>query len=194
MITRNITDITRKELEADLSEHGEYRIVTTVRHTGTHSIKEQFPGFKHWHCNPTVWELIRKNPGANVITTYRDPLRTAASWYNRTQLPLGIGRYKRPQSQGMIFSWKEAWEYYGKVIEVIPKDHIYRMEDLQYKLYTHPDSVGAHALLDAGDLDGYYNLVDKDLIDYAFKQIHSLGASYVKRKSPGTLQKPSCER
>jgi len=58
------------------------------------------------------------------------------------------------------------------------------MEDLEYKLYTHPDK-GAHALLDAGDLDGYYKLVDKKLIDYAYDQIHSLESQYVEKESPG---------
>lgn len=177
MITGNITDTTRWALGEDYAKYGEYRIVTTVRHTGTHSIKEQFPGFKHWHCNPTVWALIEKNPDANVIVTYRDPLRTAASWYNRTQLPQGNRKYKSPSDQGMIFSWKEAWLYYGKIIKTIPESHIYKMADLEHKLYTHPDSVGAHAMLDEGDMDEYFKLVDKDLIDYAYNQIHSLGAS-----------------
>lgn len=177
MITDNITTEIGLALEADLSEHGAYRIVTTVRHTGTHSIKEQFPGYKHWHCNPTVWQLIEANPTADVIVTYRDPLRTAASWYNRTQLPPASSDCKSPVLMGMIFSWKEAWEYYGKIIKVIPDSHIYRMEDLDYKLYTHADGTGAHSLLDAGDIDGFHQLVSKELTDFAFNQIHSIGAS-----------------
>jgi len=36
-------------------------------------------------------------------------------------------------------------------------------------------------------MDGYYRLVNKDLIDYAFKQLHSFGASYVERKSPSPV-------
>ena len=188
MIPRGITVPRRLEMEADYTKYGEYRIVTTVRHTGTHSIKEQFPEFKHWHCNPQVWELIERNPDANVIVTYRDPLRTAASWYNRSQLPRGRKKYTSASDQGCIFSWKEAWFYYGKIIKTIPESHIYQMADLHHKLYTHPDSIGAHALLDVGDMDGYYKLVDKDLIDYANDQIHSYGASYgSKNESPGKV-------
>ena len=59
------------------------------------------------------------------------------------------------------------------------------MGDLNHKLYTHSDSTGVHALLDAGDMDEYFKLVDKDLTDYAYEQLHSLGASYVdKNTSP----------
>ena len=172
MIPRGITHTIRNKLNTDLTEFGEYRIVTTVRHTGSHSIIEQFPGYTHWHCNPQVWGLIEQNlDKINVITTYRDPLRTAASWLNRGQLPFKAGS---PHRDGCIFSWKEAWFYYGKIIKTNPD--IYRMEDLDHKLYTHDDSSGAHSLLDNGDIEGYYKLVNKDLIDYA---LHSIGASYV---------------
>lgn len=179
LFLRGIAATRKLELQEDFERFGECRIVTTVRHTGTHSIKEQFPEYKHWHCNPQVWQLIQSVP-ADVIVTYRDPLRTAASWYNRAQLPR-TGK-KSPHRDGCIFSWKEAWFYYGKILETHPT--IYRMEDLEYKLYTHPDK-GAHALLDAGDLDGYYKLVDKKLIDYAYDQIHSLESQYVEKESPG---------
>jgi len=168
MIPRGIDFTTRIALEDCYSAHGEYRIITTVRHTGSHSIIEQYPGYKHWHCNPQAYDLIDSNIGRiNVITTYRDPKRVAASWMNRGQLPFnGMGS---PHREGCIFSWKEAWEYYGKILKVIPKENVHLMEDLKYKLYQHDDTHGAHALLDNNDMKGYYRLINKDLTDYAYE-------------------------
>jgi len=165
MVPRGIDFETRAALEKCYSEHGEYRVLTTVRHTGSHSLIEQYPGYKHWHCNPQAYDLIKNNIGSiNVITTYRDPKRVAASWLNRGQLPFsGMGS---PHREGCIFSWKEAWEYYGKILELIPK--VLFMKDLRSKLYTYEDKAGAHALLDNDSMSEYYKLVNKDLIDYAY--------------------------
>ena len=159
----------------DYEKYGQFRIVTTVRHTGTHSIKEQFPDYYHWHCNPEALNLIKSTLGnSNVITTYRDPLRVAASWYNRAQLPVGTKDYQSPHNAGCVFSWKEAWFHYGEILKLIPKENIFPMESLKHKLYTHPDKQGMHELLDKGDMDSFYQIADKSLIDYAYKQCSEL--------------------
>lgn len=173
MIPRGVDIKNRIALEKCYSEHGEYRIVVTVRHTGTHSILEQYPGYKHWHCNPLAYDLIQSTFGkANVLTTFRDPKRVAASWFNRGQLP--TSRMYSGTSEGCIFSWKEAWDYYGKILEMIPRENVYFMKDLKHKLYTHGDVTGAHTLLDNNNMDQYYKLIDQDLIGYAYQNCKRL--------------------
>ena len=163
---------TKVAMLEDYEQSGRFHIVTTVRHTGTHSIKAEFPNYFHWHCNPEALELIEATDGyADVITTLRDPLRVAASWYNRAQLPVATTDYRSPHNAGCVFSWKEAWYYYGQILKFVPPENVYPIERLKFRLYTHSDDQGMHEFLDNGDMESFYKIADKSLIDYAYEQI-----------------------
>ena len=170
MIPRGVDIKNRIALQECYEKHGKYKIIATVRHTGTHSLKEQFPEYRHWHCNPLALEIIENNlDEIDLITTYRAPERTAASWFNRGQLP--THRMCSGTSEGCIFSWKEAWEYYGKILDMVPHIKIHKMDDLEYKLYTHPDKCSVHSMLDAGNTEAFYKVIDPELIKFAYSQI-----------------------
>ncbi len=103
-----------------------------------------------------------------VITTWRDPLRVAASWANR-------GRWGR---EAWYRRWREQWGAYGKLLECKPT--IFDCTKGQYQhgetlgpvpLNQSADNLGLHKSLNDGNYDLYYSIIDKHLIDFVYDQI-----------------------
>lgn len=91
------------------------------------------------------------------ITTYRDPHLVAASWINR-----------RPLSEVRRL-WYDQWESYHD--QVLPR----AQEILRVAAFDGPvmkssrDVTGAKAAFEAGDMDRYYEIVPRELVEFALE-------------------------
>ena len=143
--------------------------VSTIWHTGSHSVvemlKEEDPGRRvvlH-HCNKTA-EAIARGGEHEVITTFRDPYRIAASWINRDRLKT----YPR--------EWHTQWDHWSRIA---PLAKIYRTDSLTKKLNTHKDTYQLHAALDRGDLETFHQRVPIAYIDYAKRIVNIVNDSLI---------------
>ena len=162
---------TQDALKQGFDKRGRYRIITTVPHSGTHSLMSMYGEDRHWHCDETVLEFVENNIDyIDVLTTYRKPERVAASWYNRNSQRNGT--VSKPTEQGIRSRWKKYWGYYGDILKKAKNVEIFNMEDLGCRLYASADKLRLHSFLDDDKLDKFYDIVDKDLIKYAYKQIN----------------------
>lgn len=131
-------------------------LVSTVWHSGTHSLVESLEGEAIWvHCSPEAIEMA-KSGGYEVYTTDRNPYRVAASWYNR-------GRWGRKTWETR---WRSQWESYRdirKFATIVPIDEI------PERLNDHADTEGMHKLLDDGDLDEFHKRFGKRWINLAMR-------------------------
>ena len=91
--------------------------LVTVQHSGSMSLKKQFPEYEHRHCDKI--SLGRVKAGEHCITTYRDPALIADSWRRR-------GWLEHEKYQDIWFS---QWAYYDAItrqdnVEVVPVDKL----------------------------------------------------------------------
>jgi len=91
--------------------------LVTVRHTGTTSLKNQYPECEHRHCDETALKRIRA--GEPTLTTYRDPAEVADSWKRR-------GWFEHKKFKDM---WWSQWNYYDAItrlenVEVVPVESL----------------------------------------------------------------------
>lgn len=160
----------REHLEKSYRKYGKYKLITTVQHSGTHSLLAEHPEYKHWHCDEFVLDLITSNLNKmDVLTTYRTPERVAASWHNRQ---IHRGHISMPAKDNIKGRWERVWKHYGEIIK-LPCVKIFPVEDLKHKEFAHADKLNLHAYLDSGNMADYYKMVDSDLIEYAYKQIQT---------------------
>jgi len=103
------------------------------------------------HCNKSA-EKIAKGGKHEIVTTFRDPYRIAASWFNRDR----VKTYPR--------EWHTQWDHWSRIA---PLARVVRVEMIPKKLNTHEDTYQLHAALDRGDLDYFYERVPIAYIDYA---------------------------
>lgn len=141
-------------------------LVTTIWHTGTHSLLETFEDHARrkqageiiqCHCNG--YAIRHADFADEIVMTYRNPLRTAASWINRGRLPKAGFQIDR--------TWREHWRIWA---ELIPRARVVSVNDLGHRLNTHGDTKGMHALIDADDLGRFYEIVPRDVIYFAFEK------------------------
>jgi hypothetical protein len=135
-------------------------LFTTIWHTGTQymlkEIKKERGGVHHCHCSQACLDFIDSGEFSDIRTTYRDPLRTAASWGNRGKL---LKEYKGRSC------WEIQWDAYKEVLTHSP--YIYQVEDFTgAKVNSAADVLGLHKALDEGDMETYYKIVPKELIQY----------------------------
>lgn len=90
-----------------------------------------------------------------IVTTYRDPYRTAASWANRNLF--------QDHEHVMKRTWVRQWDNW---IKVLPLAKVYKTEELPDRLNTAEDVKGVHKALSEGDMDTYYKHIPKDYLDY----------------------------
>ncbi len=104
-------------------------LVTTVWHTGTHSLVDWLnvePQEIRWlHCCNEAVELA-KSGNYKVVTTYRDPAETALSWAKRGNFPSDV--------------WREQWTAYK---DIYPLAEVIPVTELRQRLNRHPDKPGS---------------------------------------------------
>jgi hypothetical protein len=115
-------------------------LLVTVRHTGTTSLKKQYPGVKQLHCGEDSFDRTEK-----IITTYRNPDEVAESWLNR-------GWFEHEKFKRM---WYEGWKDYKSLSKL--NVEVKRMQDLEHHL-NH---------VEEADNEGMF--LNDDMINYAHK-------------------------
>lgn len=142
-------------VELAFKQHeNDHLIICTIPHSGTSSLHEMKPEYRTTHCGKEIIKECSKKD-VDLLTTYRDPKRIAASWYNRGLLG----------SEADKETWRYRWDSYRTLLNTAK---VYTMNDLNCKLNTVKDKYGLHAMLDNNDMDKYYSIIDKDLIDHAY--------------------------
>jgi len=141
-------------------------LVSTVWHTGTHSLVKHRWGDAHgaylndeirWlHCIESVKDLLPVTTKA--VTTYRQPERVAAAWINRNK--------KQPCfSSSNETGWMEQWRIWAKII--VPMAEVVSVNDLPVKIAGCEDRWQLHQYIEADDWKSYYEIVPKWAVEYA---------------------------
>lgn len=147
---------------------------TTVWHTGTQyfldGLMNYFDRVSYSHLNDEVLpQLVDYDL---VFTTYRDPLRVAASWCNRNQLNKRCLGHKR---------WIEQWSNYGKLLETSP--YILDIENgvKQFGIEfprkaknSFKDTYSIHRELNKGNKEYLYRKIPKSLLAFAFQNSQNM--------------------
>jgi hypothetical protein len=100
------------------------------------------------HVCPDAVKLNRA--GHEVITTYRDPLRTAASWYNR-------------HGKWISDTWRKQWIDW----HLLSPERVFKLDELNLHLNQYQDEHGLHQALDENRMDYYHDLIPKEDIEFA---------------------------
>jgi hypothetical protein len=140
-------------------------IFRTIKHTGYHTFSRPYhgdPDFAAVHLDSEEW---RQDINGPVATTFRQPERTAASWANR---------YEEFNEKRWIDSWRNYAELireFNPIIfycddQILQHGHKFPTRSNQYK-----DVKGLHAALDRADMDYFYSIIDRGLINYAYSCI-----------------------
>jgi len=97
-------------------------LVTTVWHTGTHSLVDMLgvptKELKWLHCCDEALKLAKSGNCDRVVTTFREPADTALSWAKR-KFP-----FRSRQ-------WREQWAAYSKIV---PYAEVYPVDTLDQRL------------------------------------------------------------
>lgn len=143
-------------------------LLTSIWHCGTHSRLEEIPDHARklqsgeviqCHCNTDALKHAEK--ADQILMTFRNPYRVAASWVNRGRLP------KLPHQRNR--TWCEQWRIWA---ELVPRAHEVRsVDDLKHRLNTHVDEHGLHAMIAAGDYGLFHAYVPRELIKFAYEQM-----------------------
>jgi hypothetical protein len=143
-------------------------LLTTVWHSGTHTAADMLKDqgrVSASHCNPAA---VRQALSGNyrVITTYRDPLRIAASWRNR-------GRFITYPN-----TWFEQWECWA---QIVPIAEIVHMSDLGKKLGSYHDRYDLHEYLDNEQMGLFSSFVPQKFTDFALSIVDSVSSYLAER-------------
>jgi len=139
-------------------------LLTTIPHTGTQYMRRLLSqggdggNVRQTHCDPE--SVLEAQSGRyEVITTYRSPVRVAASWGNRDKFSNG---QKRPD-------WFRHWSCWAEILK--DKPLIYRVDE-----FTGPvanaqiDKYKLHKAIDEKDWDYFYSVVPRRFVTYANKK------------------------
>lgn len=148
-----------------INEDPRYFMVT-VQHTGTvyflTQLKRILGPFKFQHCGPISLDIAKQRK--NIFTTYRDPYRTAASWYNREVL----------QDKHHYKKWNRQWEIYWEIRKLDPLVFDFTKGERQHGFIfdgnprnTSKDKYGLHKALDENDLQYFHRHIPEELINAA---------------------------
>jgi len=96
----------------------------------------------------------------DVITTYRDPVRVAASWGNRDKF--GAGQ-ERPD-------WYKHWDCWAEILKTNPV--VYRVDEFTGPVANpHEDKYELHKAIDEEDWDYFYGIIPRKAVDYANEKV-----------------------
>ena len=135
----------------------------TVWHSGTKYFKAGLE--KHYKVNAKHLDkqTISRIKGDTVYTTYRDPLRIAASWGNR---------HKDFKKSSLIDQWVLQWGIYKELLALNPIILDFSKGREQHGIIfpeqpvnSHSDDLGLHEAIDDGNWDYFYRKVPKELIE-----------------------------
>ncbi len=107
------------------------------------------------HCCMDAVKLNRE--GYEVITTYREPHHTAASWFNR-------------HGKWLAGRWRRQWVDY----KLLQPSKVYQLEDLEFHENKFDDPFYLHRALKEGDMQYFYSKVPKECVDFALTPIEKL--------------------
>ena len=147
-------------------------LLSTVWHTGSEYVRKELQDQGHnvifQHCEAHLHYVLKHQTDFDqMVTTFRDPLLTGASWGNRYDL---FEEYR------IISYWYELWSTWSWFI----RDYQPQVRRASLfagpKINSEPDENDLHAALKAGDMDHYYEYVPRDFIDWAWKEV---GASRI---------------
>ena len=138
----------------------------TIWHTGTKYFKaglEKPYRVSYSHFNHSVLKQIPHYD--KVFTTYRDPLRVAASWGNRHK------DFKKPN---LIKQWTMQWECYREALKLNPmildftqgREH-YGIVFPEKAINSHSDDLGLHKAIDDENWEYFYRKIPKELMELA---------------------------
>ena len=144
-------------------------VIVTVWHSGTHSLLNEVKE-RQMHCSTVAKKKIQDPDYGPFITTYRDPHRVAASWYNRGEI----------ECDG-VSHWISQWDCYRELVKVADIVPITRLNS---KMHTSNDKLNLHKALDNKDFDYYYSIVDKYLVTYAIDCCKGLDEQIRKEQDP----------
>lgn len=143
-------------------------LLTTVWHTGTKYFREGLR--RHYHVNAQhIHRGIKLDGYHKIYTTYRDPLRVAASWANR-------GHFHKANPELNHRKWVRQWSAYRELLEKEPVILDFSKGPIQDSIdfglspiNSFGDVNNMHKALDDGDTKELYKLIPKKHIDYAFE-------------------------
>jgi len=133
-------------------------LVSTVWHSGTHSLQKQLGESELRHCCPEIFDDLDKYD--SIATTYRDPLRVAASWGNRDRFINHEHYLKR--------TWYRQWECWHQIKEIAT---VYPVGVLGERINIFEDKKGLHKALDEDDMEHFYKHVPIKAIEFAQCQL-----------------------
>lgn len=142
------------DINSILSSEDSHKFLSTVWHTGTHTLAHELGYAKlEWHhCDANALDKLKgERSHCSAWTTYRDPLRVAASWFNR---------YGWNESTNQM--WLDQWKAYREIKKLC---HIVDIRDLPV-MNSHKDKQ-AHKLLDSGNMTAFYRLIPQQSIEFA---------------------------
>jgi hypothetical protein len=148
----------------------------TVPHTGTQYFRKHYFGERGdaWkdlgdpsaddvvfaHCGGRDARAISEFQG-EIITTYRDPLLVAVSWYARRKFERGYD------------AWRSAWESWAS--DVRPRArHVLRVDSVCGEpVNSSRHNSLAHYLYDRGDMAELFKLIDESQVQWARDLAHA---------------------
>ena len=132
-----------------------HTIISTVWYTGGTSLRKQIPDALFMHCCPDAVKLGRQ--GHRIITTYRDPYATAASWYNR-------------HSKWITGTWRKQWIDW----HLLKPERIYQLDELEEHENKFGDAVLLHDAYSKGDMDYFHQFIPEEDINFAIDLVNKV--------------------
>jgi len=137
-------------------------LVTTVWHSGTHSLvkdmglddKDKQVTWDMMHCCDSMVDASSDN---EMHITIRDPFHVAMSWANRGRIGL---------SDRIDRKWYLQWRCLS---EIAPVATIHPVEELGVRLHSHSDELGLYEAYHKQDFDKIYDHIPREMIDYALE-------------------------
>lgn len=133
--------------------------MATVWHSGSNYVfKEMRVNHNVYfqHTGPVFWgrfEAIKYN---RLVTTLRDPYLVGASWAN--QYDMNGPEYRH--------HWHVIWAGWERLLAYDPE--IRKVSEYTgAKVKSKGDPKGLHAMRDSFDMESYYKMMPKDLIEFA---------------------------
>ncbi len=143
-------------------------LVATLIHTGTHSfLRSLEPREKqHFHFTYDSEGLAARYRKADeVYVTYRDPYHVAISWANRRMREISNPRGRN--------GWYNQWEAWAKFV-ALEKTVVVPVTTLKDRLHSKPDTHKLYPILEAGDMEQYFNCIPEKAVNFALEKVESV--------------------
>lgn len=136
-------------------------LLSTVWHTGSESMRAILSEADHnvtfCHCDGEGLNKARDQQWDRIVTTYRDPAYTLASWANRYDM-------FDPYYQ---YWWRACWAGWSSLIRMDDKVEIFHTDNLSIRLNEAPDPKGLKGMADRADWEQFEHHCPIRLLDFA---------------------------